>query len=255
MKNKVIISGCSYSAFGSDTHIDTNWVSLLKKEYLYNTIQLSVCGQSNNSITKKIYDFIIKHNPKDSLIICQLTYTHRIGAWHSIANTWLDYQPNYVNIPEIDEKTNKVIFPINYDGSIWNKIHFKSKNINKKQYDELFNMYQTWLKYVYDEKQNFKELLFKIDTLESYVEKSGNKIMFIYWPEINSEDELNDLKHRNFFNVDNEYSILKWSTINKLQDSTSHLSNDGNILFAKLIDNELLKRNYNLEKNKNMNLI
>ena len=114
-------------------------------------------------------------------------------------------------------------------------------------------MYKTWLKYVYDEKQNFKELLFKIDTLESFVEKSGNKIMFIYWPEIISEDELNELKHRKFFNIDDEYSILKWSTINKLHDSTSHLSNDGNILFAKLIDNELLKRNYNL--NKNINLI
>ena len=77
--------------------------------------------------------------------------------------------------------------------------------------------------------------------------------MFIYWPEIISEDELNELKHRKFFNIDDEYSILKWSTINKLHDSTSHLSNDGNILFAKLIDNELLKRNYNL--NKNINLI
>lgn len=254
MIDKLIISGCSYSILGSDTHNDTNWVSLLKKKYLYNTIQLAVSGQSNGSITKKIYDLIIKHNPKNCLIICQLTYTHRIGAWHNIANSWLDYQPNYVNIiPEIDETTNRVIFPINYEENYWNKIYFKRKNINKEQYDELFNMYKTWLKYVYDEKQNFKELLFKIDTLESFVEKSGNKIMFIYWPEIISEDELNELKHRKFFNIDDEYSILKWSTINKLHDSTSHLSNDGNILFAKLIDNELLKRNYNL--NKNINLI
>jgi len=256
MSNKLIVSGCSYSSVGSDTNPESNWVSLLKKEYSYDTIQLAVAGQSNDSITKKIYDFIVKHNPNDCLIICQLTYTHRIGWWHSIVNKWLDYRPNYINvIPEIDEETNKVLFPYNNEQNMWTYTNFRNENINKKQYDELFAMYQTWLKYVYDESQNFKDLLFKIDTLQSYVNESGNKIMFIYWPEIISENQLNELKDRNFFNIDNEYSMLKWSTINKLHDSTSHLSNDGNITFSKLISDEIVKRNYNLKKLKNIDLI
>jgi hypothetical protein len=251
MKNKLIISGCSYSTAGSDTHPYINWSNILKKQYSYDISQLAIAGQSNDSITKKIYDFIVKYNPKDCLIICQLTYTHRIGWWHSIANQWSDYQPNYINvIPEIDEETNKVTFTHNLD--ICNedpKTMFSKGNVTKEQFDELTNMYLTWLKYVYDESEMFKQLMFKIDTLNAFIKESGNKIMFIYWPDITNEHELNELKNRNFFNIDSEYSILRWSSKNKLTDKTSHLSNDGNILFASLINDKLIRNRYNLVKN------
>lgn len=251
MKNKLIISGCSYSHAGTEFHPHINWTNLLKKDYKYDLTQLAIPGQSNESITKKVYDFITKYNPKDSLIICQLTYTHRIGWWHSIANQWSDYQPNYINvIPEIDEISDKIIFAHELNIRDENpRSMFPKGNVSNKEYEQLKNMYLTWLKYVYDENESFKQLLFRIDTLEAYVKQSGNKIMFIYWPDITDDYQLNELKLRNFYNIDGEYSILKWSTKNKLLDDTSHLSYDGNILFASLINDELIKNKYNLVKN------
>jgi hypothetical protein len=255
MKNKLIISGCSYSQAGVDSNPHINWSNILKKEYKYDLVQLAIAGQSNESITKKVYDFIIKHNLKDSLIICQLTYTHRIGWWHSIANQWSDYQPNYINvIPDIDEETDRVTFVHKMAMRDENpRSMFPKGNVTKKQYDELSNMYLTWLTYVYDEDEMFKYLLYRIDTLKSYVEESGNKILFIYWPDIKNEFQLNELKKRNFFNIDSEYSILKWSTKNKLIDYTSHLSYDGNIVFSNILNSYL--ENNNIELNKSSALI
>jgi hypothetical protein len=49
----------------------------------------------------------------------------------------------------------------------------------------------------------------------------------------------NELQKRNFFNVENQYSILKWSTKNKLVCKTTHLSDDGQVIFSELIDKKL----------------
>jgi hypothetical protein len=256
MKNKLIFSGCSYSQAGTDTHPHSNWTSLMKKIHGYDVHQLAVSGQSNESITKKVYDFVIKHNPKDCLIICQLTYTHRIGWWHSIANQWSDYQPNYINvIPDIDEETDKVTFVHTLDIRDENPtVMFPKGNVTKKQYDELINMYLTWLTYVYDEDEMFKYLLYRTDTLKSYVEQSGNKILFVYWPDIKNEFQLKELKKRNFFSIDSDYSILKWSTKNKLVDHTSHLSHTGNIDFSNAL-NLYLENDNSIKLNKISTLI
>jgi hypothetical protein len=247
MKNKLIISGCSYSCHGSSPNPHANWTNVLRKKYHNDISQLSSPGQSNESITRNIYDYIVKFKPKDSLIICQLTYTHRMGWWHNIADKWIDYQHILPIETDIITKTDKE----NDTTTLWYKIKTADKRLNETMFpgrpdivssDEFYElnaMYLTWLKYVYNDTETFKNLMFKIDTLSSYVKESGNKIMFIYWPNINDKYQLNELMRRNFYNIDNEYSMLKWSTKNNLTDNTSHLSIDGNNIFSSLINSKI----------------
>ena len=94
---------------------------------------------------------------------------------------------------------------------------------------------------VYDDDGSFDYMLYKIDTLETYVEKSDNKIIFLYWPEVQNEYQLNELKCRNFLNIDGEYSILKWSVKNKMIGNDSHLSTYGCNEFANILNSELEK--------------
>jgi len=241
MENKIVISGCSASRSGSDNNPTVNWVSHLIKKYNYNIDQLAVEGQSNESITKKVYDYIIKYNATNCIFLCQLTYTHRIGWYHQIANQWADYQPNYINsIPEINEENDKVIFPytinINEEKT---RYMFPKGNVSQTQYNELTNMYLTWLKYVYDEDEMFKALIFKVDLLQSFVNETNNKIIFIYWPEIKDEFQYNELKKRNMFEIDEIISILNWSTKNKIVCPTTHLTDEGQLIFAEKLDNKL----------------
>jgi hypothetical protein len=241
MENKIIISGCSASKAGSDNNPSINWVTYLDKKCNYNIKQMAIAGQSNESITKKIYDFITQNNSKDCIFVCQLTYTHRIGWYHQNAKMWIDYQPNFINpIPEFDEETDKIHFPYTYEklpkNSDW---LFPNKNVTETEYEELTKMYRTWLTYVYDEDEMFKQLMYKVDLLNAFVEKTNNKIFFIYWPNTNNDFEYNELQKRNFFNVENQYSILKWSTKNKLVCKTTHLSDDGQVIFSELIDKKL----------------
>ena len=80
----------------------------------------------------------------------------------------------------------------------------------------------------------------------------NNKILLMYWPEINNDDELEELKKRNFFNLENEYSILKWSTKYKfLNKKSSHLNIDGHAKVAEELNKFLLKQ----ENNHKINLI
>jgi lysophospholipase L1-like esterase len=74
----------------------------------------------------------------------------------------------------------------------------------------------------------------------------------MYWPEINNDNQLEELKKRNFFNLENEYSILKWSTKYKfLNTESSHLSISGHAKIAEELNEFLLKQ----EKKHKINLI
>lgn len=248
MQNKLIASGCSYS---SNTG-NIPYPDILKK-YGYGVYNMAWCGASNESIIKKIYDCIKKNNVKESLVLCQLTYTHRIGWYHNFANKWIDYQPKYIQtIPDYDIENDKIIFNVSTKETFMEDGDFAiPKDIPKKEYDILTNMYKTWLEYVYDENEMFNYLLYKIDTLKTFVESTGNKIQFIYWPDISDVLQLNEMSKRNFFNIDGEYSMLKWSTKNNLLDGTSHLNKNGhNILSTKIIDyitnNNLLNKTKDL---------
>lgn len=240
INKKILVSGCSYSIDGNNTE----YGSVLKNRYDLNVEVIAVAGQSNVSITKKIYDDINIHKRKDTLFICQLTHTHRWGTYHSLYNCWLDYQPNIINYitHNIDTENMNVIKYNKHDIRINSgyDIPVKTININDDEYKELTKMYETYLMYVYDEQEHFNHLMYNIDTLKSYVESTGNKIMFLYWPYIKNDKEL--IK-RNFFNVDNEYSMLKWSVKNKLNNPDSHLNENGHMVLGGVLYDYIVKNN------------
>ena len=250
MKNKVIISGCSYSAYAG---LATPYGYNLKR-CGYDVYNMAWNGQSNESIIKKIYDCISKENVNDSLIICQLTYTHRMGWFHSSIKRWIDYQPKYFEtIPEYNVETDNVKFEVSMDETFMEDgIWGYPKDVTKEEYMILTKMYKTWLEYVYDEDEMFNYLLYKIDTLKAYVESTGNKIQFIFWPDIQNKTQLEEIKKRNFLNVDGEYSMLKWSIKNKLIDGSTHLSKNGHIVFSNILDSKIKNTFTNIKKINNL---
>ena len=246
MKNKIIISGCSYSAYSG---FGVSYGDNLKR-HGYDVHNMAWNGQSNDSILKKIYDYINNTKVEESLIICQLTFIHRIGWFHNSIKRWVDYQPKYMQtIPQYDIENDSVKFDILMDETFMEDGEWGvPKDIPKDEYIILTEMYKTWLQRVYDEDETFNYLLYKIDTLKTYVESTNNKIEFVYWPDIENKIQLQEMKKRNFFNIDGEYSMLKWSTKNKLVDNTSHLHADGHIIFSN-IWNEIIKDKFtNIKK-------
>jgi len=242
--DKIIISGDSYSYdMGTGSYSD-----YLKDYYKLDVVNLSWPGQSNKSILNEIYEQI-QNGVTNSLFICQLTYLHRLGMFCNINQKKLEFQPFMVNVtPEI--KNSKVIFDVDYENNhpakhggiqikgIRNK---KNSGFDDDTYDILRQFYKTYLKYMFDEKNEFNQLMLDIDILQKVINSTNNKILFIYWQEpiINKKE----LESRNFFNIDSEYSMLIWSTLNYMLDGkTSHLSNQGH----KVISEEIIKKINNI---------
>ena len=230
--HNIVISGCSYSAINS-------YGNHLKSDYdVKNT---SVNGQSNDIILRKIYDIINLGNIPPTMFICQLTYLHRIGFFHSSLNRWIDYQPNYINVRPVINN-NKVEF--NYSDDVG---YFNSGKDKKEDYiddflrNNLSNMYSSYLKYVHDDTDKFNELIYKIDCLTEYVKSKNHKILYIYWPEIINSNHNDILSKRNFLNINGNFSMLNWSTINNYIEPDSHLSENGSIEFSKTLKNILTK--------------
>jgi hypothetical protein len=237
MKDKIIVSGCSYSHASK-----TPYPFFLNRKEGYDVENISYSGQSNDSILKKIYDYIINHNVSESLFICQLTYLHRIGWYHNVNSMWMDYQPEFINkIPTYTNNqlnfvydNNKTIIAKNITNS---DIH--QNKLDKTDYDVLKKMYQTWLSRVYDDSETFNYLLYKIDTLESFIKNTNNNVIFLYWPDVENEYQLEQLQKRNFFNIEEEYSMLNWSIKNNMIGDDSHLSEYGNETFANILSLKL----------------
>ena len=60
------------------------------------------------------------------------------------------------------------------------------------------------------------------------------------------------VKKRDFFNIDDEYSMLKWSTKNDLVDHTSHLNKIGHITFSNILDEKINNKFSDLKNKKNL---
>ncbi len=238
--SKIIISGCSYSCDNScDKNSYGDWLRKSGNE----VISLSYPGLSNSHIFYQIYDYITNNEIVNSKIIIQLTWLHRFGGYNTYYKKWVNYQPNFFNvIPTYDEKTDFIEFDINVKKLNINlpilKNIFGTGNLH---YDEMLSMYSLYLKYHYDEIETFKYLLYELDTLTSFLDKTKNDFVLIYWPVINENTQLNEIKKRNFFNIDGEYSMLKWSTKNKfLNGKSSHLSKDGHKYLGEQLNNWLI---------------
>ncbi len=199
-------------------------------------------GQSNSLILKKVYDAINEEKWENALFVCQLTFLHRKGEYHDITNSWVDYQPEFIkSIPMVNETDGGLSFPYHIEP---NKSLAQSYAANidlDLPLDvtmELKIWYETYLKHIFNENEAFKFLMFQIDLLKTYVESKNSKIVFMYWPEINNNKELIELKKRGFFNVNGEYSILKHTVKNNYCLPTdSHLSEMGMKHIAKELYN------------------
>lgn len=233
--NKIVISGCSYSEHNA-------YSEFIPKVFRVDNIARP--GQSNYSIINKVYDYVTQNNTNNCLFICQLTYLHRLGFYHSFVNSWVDYQPLSVNlIPTISN--NSIKFDFDFTNVFYNS-NILEKNLYVKE--ELIKMYETYLKYVFDEESEFLNLMRQVDFLKSFIDKTHNKIMFIFWPDIKNKSWLENLKKRNFFNIEGNYSMLNWSVSTNNIGDDSHLSESGSSVFS----NYILKSNTVIELKKQL---
>lgn len=223
---KIIVSGCSYSE-----HND--YPNNLSHKTKIPLLNMATSGNSNDKIIKNIYDVILSKDEdiENCLFICQLTYLHRIGFHHSFNDQWIDYQPSFLYDRPII-KNNNVEFPI------VKKI--KNNNLENK----LKDMYETYLSFIYDDDKNFDRMIQQVDFLESFVEKNKSKILFIYWPSIINDRQLNEIKKRSFFKIKEEYSMLDYTVkSNLIEKDDSHLSAKGSIIFS-----DILSKHYFFDK-------
>jgi len=243
---KIIVSGCSYSTNTGSTP----YPAIVEKNTNISVKNTAWPGQSNKSIIKHIRKEI-NEGIKDTLFICQLTHLHRLNLYCTVNHKYIDFQPNFVKIiPEL--KDGNVVFDIDTENPHKGTLRGIGTYGAKKQidtelddnlYKEFFNFYSQYLKYFYDDTDSFYNLLNDVDDLNRLVESSGNEILFLYWPHI--IPDINELRKRNFLNINDEYSLLSWSTKSNLLDGkTSHLSQEGHTQLSDIILTEL-----NLEKN------
>ena len=243
MQNKILFTGCSYSCGNPSFPYEFAQLIDDKERPDFSLVKsYAYPGQSNSLILKKVYDAINEDKSENVLFVCQLTFLHRKGEYHDITNSWVDYQPEFIkSIPMINETDGELSFPYHIEP---NKTLAQSYTGNidldlpPDVTMELKIWYETYLKYIFNEKEAFKFLMCQIDLLRAYVEGKNSKIVFIYWAEINNMKQVVELKKRNFFNINYEYSMLKYTTKNNLcAPNDSHLSEYGMKNIAKELYN------------------
>lgn len=228
---KIIVSGCSYSYIPNQSY-----AFFLKDTFKHEVVNLAKPGKSNYHIIKTIYEYIKNTNLENSYIICQLTFTHRIGMFHDIFNHWYDYQPFSLTNENGDFKNKK-----NFIES-FNSIK-PTSNINRNVYDELINFYEIYLKLIYNEHAEFENLLYQIELLTTYVEKNNNKIIYLYWPQL-INGQVEKLKiNKNFISLYEEYSFFQISKNKNWQDLEGHLNIEGSVNIATELNDIINKIN------------
>lgn len=243
---KLITFGCSYSDISNtdDDTIQANsdvvYPRVLGDKYNYDSLNLSSCGYSNDKIIKKLFENV----QSDTTYICQLTFLHRRGRYVDIAEEWIDFQPAFFQQPKIQNK--KVLWQVMqhyyFDATKTDEPRSNSYlSLTDNQKDDLRNWYGDYMKFIHNDSEEFKHLMYQIDMLQSYVEKYNSRIMFIYWPEVNDEYQLSELKKRKFLSINENYSMLNWSTSNDLLGWDSHMNPKGHELLADNIYNYLEK--------------
>jgi hypothetical protein len=236
---KIILAGCSYTintwSDGEPLSPPYTFGGFLQHKYNLNVDHIAVSGNSNEASIKQIYNYIKDNDVKDSTIIFQVTHLHRIGGEFNFLNKWINLQPqilddetftlddintheikdseivatDYMNLPDVDE---------------WPELDSYTRN-------KIIEYYKLWLQLRYDDFHQFKDLLFKIDLLKAYLSQFNNKLLLIYWPDVNSTYK-DSLKEYNFLKIDGEYSMLRWSKKNNVIGKDTHLIKVGHELLS-----------------------
>ena len=237
--NNIVITGCSYSTKVGVTH---PYPILIKDYFDGEVTNLSWPGQSNDTIIRNVKEEIRK-GTTNTLFICQLTHLHRISKFCTINQKWIDFQPAIINqspllkdseikfdiqILDMNSKTKSPYSPGNHGISVYGGMSSDDINISEFEMWKLLNWYQDYLMYIYDEENEFKELHYKINELTKLIKDSGNKILYLYWPDTIHDSDL--FKNNNFVSINGDYSIMRWSLKNKLtQREDTHLTTIGHI--------------------------
>lgn len=243
---KIITLGCSYSDISNtddntiEAKSDVVYPMVLGYKHNFDSLNLASCGYSNDKIIKKLYENI----QENTTYICQLTFLHRRGRYVDMADEWIDFQPAFFQKPKIENKKVfwKIMKDYYFDATKTDEPRSKSfLTLTEEQKDELRNWYGDYMRLIHNDEEEFKHLMYQIDMLESYVEKNKSRIMFIYWPEVYDDYQLSELNKRNFLSIDDNYSMLNWSTSNDLLGWDSHMNPQGHELLADSI-NDFIKK-------------
>jgi hypothetical protein len=260
----IILAGCSYTIntwFGGTPHDPSDpftFGGFLAHNHSDLKIKhIAVSGNSNDASIRQIYDYVKSNTIKNSTIIFQVTHLHRIGGYFNFLDEWINLQPMILNshsskkieeesftldnINTVELSKNQIYgtqvldqsqpsySPINADDEFW-------KNGDSYIKERIMDYYKIWLEYKYDDFLEFKELLFKIDLLKGYLSQNNNKLLLMYWPDI-YPSYLPYLKEYEFFNIDGEYSMIRWSKKNNVIGDDTHLTLNGHkMLYLKLYD-------------------
>jgi len=263
----LILAGCSYTintwSGGVPVQAPYTFGGFLTHNYKLNVKHIAVSGNSNDASIRQIYDYVKNNNITDSTIVFQVTHLHRIGGYFNFLNNWINLQPHILDSKDSNDlksesfildniNTHEIknsdfyateVYPNGYinllnknDDDFWKEGDFFIKN-------KIIEYYRLWLQYKYDDFIEFKELLFKIDLLKGYLSQFNNNLSLIYWPDIYPKYE-DFLKEYNFFEIDGEYSMLRWSKKNNVIGKDTHLTKEGHkILSEKLYEHLILNKN------------
>ena len=261
--NNIVVTGCSYSTKAGVTHP----YPILLQDYVdVEVTNLAWPGQSNDTIIRNVKEEIRK-GTTNTFFICQLTHLHRISKFCTLNKKWIDFQPAIINtapsfkdseikfdidILDINSKS-KSDFTGVHSVSVYGATHPKDVKIGDFEMWKLINWYQDYLMYIYDEENVFKELHHTLDELTSLVESTNNKILYLYWPDNIKNKSV--FKNNNFFSINDEYSLMRWSLKNKLtQRNDTHLTSIGHIELLSELSRYITLNNFDKNKLINSNI-
>lgn len=263
LSKKLILAGCSYTINtwfgGAPFQIPYTYGGFLNRDYNLDIKHIAVSGNSNDASIRQVYDFVKNNNIKNSVIVFQTTHLHRIGGFFNFTDDWLNIQPAVLNSKTSNKLENESFTLDNFntreigDNEVYGtSLNFENKDKYKNLSDDYFwlsedsflkkkiiDYYKLWLQYKYDDFIEFKELMFKLDLLKAYLAQFNNEMVIIYWPDIYPK-YVPYLKERNSFNINGEYSMMRWSKINNVMGDDTHLRLEGHELLSKELHKHLI---------------
>lgn len=233
MKKRIVLFGCSHTAFNFHKNFD---------EKKYEIINNAYNGNSNQKIIHDVYTYIDsdEYNIDDVLII-QYTYTNRLWWPNKL-------ERNYLSFHSFDVENSPLYASHKYAS------------------EELLTFYQTYIKYFWNYDTAFTTHKMNIDFLKTYLESKNVK--FIHWMytdggnthEWNSgfnkfwkKYDANDIFSKlDLFKMpeyidgirrfNDEYRICEWAKNLGFVDETDHINENGNKLLAEEISKIIEKK-------------
>ena len=221
MFKNVYSFGCSYSCWRQDFYI--GFADIVANHFNSKLKNLSLPGNSNEEIIFEFNKRFFSNEISDSLILFQTTHLVRTAYWDTNIN-------NIVSV-----QLSKGIT----DGKEYTFLK-SNDNLKKEDNISIFDKRDFFTNYflnIHNDEYEYKKLLYHLNHIQSSVNKSNNKIVFLHFDNFIIDSPL--INELNFFKPDGDISSLNWAIKNKLTYSETdyHLSEYGNKVYAeKLLD-------------------